>query len=416
MAPRQKDKAKLIDGLLAKPERSLVGDFRAARVTKRNGKAAKKAGGAKTKPSRKESLLGEQAPGKALLSKSARPTPKKKTAAPPAESAPAKPAAKKRQRRSNGKKINILITGVTTSIGRNLVMHLITNKRVGMILGVAQRVKPYYFNDLPKEKFIYRKCNILKPRELKNLFLSKLFRQMEINTVVHLAFHNRPLRGEDIHRLNVEGTRDLLKKCIDTKGITKFVFKSSDVVYKLTPHNPVFLDENAPLNFDPDVDQWIKDRVDADMICRSFMDNGQVKIIILRMSNIIGRNINGQFNAYFDSRPVIKTLGFNPLVNLLHMKDVIRSITLALVKSGRGIYNIAGRDTAPISTFTRLNGRRLISVPEPLLSTVNWVQRKFGLTKYYYSVDRERQKYTALLDISKAQKELGYKPEGRIEF
>ncbi|MDP8224577.1 MAG: NAD-dependent epimerase/dehydratase family protein [Candidatus Lernaella stagnicola] len=409
MAPSRKSKEKLIDGLLSKSSKSLADDFRDSMAAPDSGNGRRKKKAKKRTAAPKASLLGRS------VSTPAKPR-KKKAVSPPVEAVESKPKPKKRARRRGDKKLNILITGVTTSIGRNLVMHLINNKRVGIVLGVAQRDKPYYFNDLPKDKFIYRRCNILKPRELRNLFLSRAFRNAQINTVVHLAFHNQPLRGEDIHRLNVEGTRDLLKKCIDTPGIVKFVFKGSDVVYKLTPHNPIYLDENAPLNFDPNVDQWIKDRVDADMICRSFMDNRRVKIVILRMSNIIGRNINGQFNAYFDSRPVIKTLGFNPMVNLLHMKDVIQAITLALEKNLQGIYNIAGRDTAPITTFTRLNGRRLVSLPEPLMSSFNWMQRKLGLTRYYYSVDKDRQKYTALLDISKAQRELGYRPEGRIEF
>ena len=405
MAPRRPDKKeRLIDGLLSKPGRSLATDFRAARRTGKNDNPAKPA----TKPRPKKQPRPK-------LETPAAAAPKKAVAAPD-DFVPNDPKPVRKKRPANGKKLNILITGVTTSIGRNLISHLVNNKRVGVVFGVAQRAKPYYFNDLPKDKFQYRKCNILKPRELKNLFLSTPFREADINTVVHLAFNNRPIRGEDIHALNVEGTRDLLKKCIDTAGITKFVFKSSDVVYKLTPHNPIFLDENAPLNFDPDVDQWIKDRVDADMICRSLMDNQRVKIVILRMTNIIGRNIGGQFNAYFDSKPVIKTMGFNPMVNLLHMKDVIQSITLALERNLQGIYNIAGRDTAPITTFTQLNGRRILSLPETALPMVNWIQRKLGLTQYYYSVDKERQKYTALLDITKAQKELGYKPAGRIEF
>jgi UDP-glucose 4-epimerase len=393
----------LLQGVLDKPAASLVGSFRSTRLEPGTGGRphAKRRAAAQPKT----------------------PAPPKPEAAKPEkarEPLPPKPAAPKHPpRRGNGKperQLNILITGVTASIGRNLVMHLLNNKRVGVILGVAQREKPYYFNDMPKDRFVYRRCNILKYRELKNLFLSKAFRDLQINAVVHLAFHNQPLRGEDIHRLNVEGTRDLLKQCIETPGITKFIFKSSDVVYKLTPHNPIYLDEEAPLNFDPSADQWIKDRVDADMICRSFMDNGKVKIVVLRMSNIIGRNINGQFNSYFDSKPVIKTMGFNPLVNLLHMKDVIQAITLALERGVQGIYNIAGRDTAPISVFAALNGRAIVSLPELALPAVNWVQRKLGLTDYYYSVDKERHKYTALLDISRAERDLGYKPQGRIEF
>ena len=318
--------------------------------------------------------------------------------------------------RSSSEKKNILITGVTSSIGRTLAINLYNHRRVGIIFGVGKEKKPYYFNDFDSKRFVYRHCNILKYRELKNLFLSKSFARSKINTVVHLAFHNRLMRGEDVHALNVNGTKNLIENCIDTGHITKFVFKSSDVVYKLRPHNPVYLDENADLNFDPDADQWIKDRVDADMICRSLMDNKKMKIVILRMTNIIGRNISGQFNAYFDSKPIFKTLGFNPMINLIHMKDVIQAISLAIRKNVKGIYNIAGQDTAPITTFADLNHSHCISIPEPLLGPLNWLQRQMGLTDYYYSVDRDRQKYTALLDIAKAQRDLGFEPQGRIEF
>lgn len=405
-AAKKSNKDTLVKGLLSKPGASLAADFRTDfRVGRLEKGTTRKSTRAVTHPARRVAEPKPAAPESAAIESDI-----------PEQAEENGGALNGGKNRRTGKKLNVLITGVTTSIGRNLAMHLMSNRKVGVVLGVAQPDKPYYFNDLPPDKFIYRKCDILKYRQLKNLFLSQTFRQSEINAVVHLAFNNRPIRGEDIHRLNVEGTRDLLKQCIEREGITKFVFKSSDVVYKLTPHNPIYLDENAPLNFDPDVDQWIKDRVDADMICRSFMDNNRVKIVILRMTNIIGRNVNAQFNSYFDSRPVIKTMGFNPLVNLLHMKDVIEAINLALLKNVQGIYNIAGRDTAPITTFVGLNGRRLISVPEPLMPMVNWAQRKLGLTRYYYSVDKERQKYTALLDIAKAARELGYQPKGRVEF
>ncbi len=314
-------------------------------------------------------------------------------------------------------KFNVLITGVSTSIGRHLASHLCDDKRVGVVLGVARDEKPYYFNDLPSDRFIYRACDILKYRELNNLFLSRTFKDAQINTVVHLAFKTRISNSEDVHELNVNGTKALLERCIATQTIQKFIFKSSNTVYKLRPHNPVFLDENADLNFDTDADQWIKDRVDADMICRSFMDNKRMNIVILRMSNIIGRNVGGQFNAYFDSPVIFKPMGFNPLINLLHMKDVIQAIKLAVFKRGaQGIYNIAGQDTAPITTIAELARSRVVSLPEPVLPLVNWVQRKMGMTTYYYSVDRERQKYTALMDIGKAERELGYRPTGRVEF
>ena len=311
---------------------------------------------------------------------------------------------------------NVLITGVTSSIGRNLVTELVENRRGGFILGVGKEKAPYYFKDLDPKRFLYRNCNILRYRDLKNLFLSQTFKNAGINTVVHLAFHNRRMRGEDVHQLNVAGTKNLIEHCLRQGRITRFVFKSSDIVYKLRPHNPVLLDENADLNFDPDADQWIKDRVDADMICRSYMDRKTMKLVILRMANIVGRNIASPLNSYFDSRPIIKTMGFNPAINLLHMKDVINAVILAIFRNVKGIYNIAGQDTAPITTIANLSRARFISIPEPLLGPLNRIQRRLGLTRYYYSVDRDRQKYTALLDMSKAKRELGYEPQHRIEF
>lgn len=313
-------------------------------------------------------------------------------------------------------KYNILITGVSSTIGRHLALHLLQDKNIGKIIGTSFYERPHFFNDFPDDKFTYIKLDILRSRDLHSLFGSRQFRNAKINTVVHLAFISKPqLRGKKIHKINVQGTQRLLDKCIEA-NIKKFIFKSSDVVYKLEHTNPVKLNENSELNFDPAVDQWIKDRVDADMICRAKMDNQHTNIVILRMTNIIGRNINNQLNSYFDGKLVFKTMGFNPIINLLHMKDVIMAIKLAILKNVHGIFNIGGNDTAAISTFAELNGRICVSLPAPMLSTVNFFMRKLGLTDYYYGVDKERMKYSCVLDYSKAKKILGYNPTGRVEF
>ena len=186
--------------------------------------------------------------------------------------------------------------------------------------------------------------------------------------------------------------------------------------FPMYPPLEAMLDENADLNHDPWADQWIKDRVDADMICRAYMDNKKMNVVVLRVTNIIGRRVPGQFNAYFDSKVIFKTLGFNPLINLIHMGDVINALMLAIFKPVKGIFNIAGRDTAPISTFADLNSAVCISLPAPVLGPINWVQRKLGLTEYYYSVDADRQKYTCLLDTTKAEKVLGFRPGTRIDM
>jgi UDP-glucose 4-epimerase len=320
----------------------------------------------------------------------------------------------------SSRKRNVLITGVTGTLGSRLAEALYYDKQVGVIIGVALGGKPYYFNQFDTKRFIYKNLNILKQRDLTNLFLASDFKQANINTVVHLAFMNRVVSAsrekKTFNTLNVEGTRNLLEKCVESGTVNRFVFKSSDVVYKIRPHNPIYLDENADLNFDTDVDPWIKDRVDADMICQSKLDNRRVGIVILRFSNIIGRMVSSQMNAYFDSPINFMALGYNPLINLIHMEDVVQAIQLTLHKNVKGIFNIAGADTAPISTFAEINRSRMFALPSPMLGPVNGVLRKLGLTRYYYSVDADRLKYSVLLDTTKAQKLLKFRPRSHVYF
>ncbi len=312
---------------------------------------------------------------------------------------------------------NVLITGVTSTIGRMLAEQFYFDERVGKIIGVAIDPKPYYFEDYSPERFVYIRANILKYRELNNLFLSEVFKNSKINTVVHLAFvTSTRFTPEEAYNINVEGTRNLLLRCIETGTIKKFVFKSSMIVYKIRPHTPVLLDEEAELNLDPNADPWIKNRVDADMICRSMMDNPKMDIVVLRFSNIIGRNITSELNEFFDMKPCLVPMGYNPMVNLIHAKDVVNAIQLAVHKKVRGVFNIGGRETAPLRTFLYYNKNTPVPLPHPLLGPVYGFINKIGLTSYYYPVEKDLLRFTALPDWSKAQKVLGYRPYNRVRF
>jgi UDP-glucose 4-epimerase len=309
-------------------------------------------------------------------------------------------------------KRNILITGVSSAAGRHLAMRLATDPKVGFILGTAPGPLPRSLAGLDPSRFLYLSTDILHPRQVRDLFNGTEFKEHGIDTVVHLAFVSHPNRGgHTIHRLNVEGTKGLLDLCLDSGRVSKFVFKSSGVVYKLDPTTPVYLDENADLNHDSRADQWVQDRVAAEMICCSHMDSAGMDVVILRFASIVGRDMGGQMNAYFYNRVIFRAMGYDPMLNLVHTRDVIEALRLAIVRdTGSGIFNIGGADTATISSFTERSGHMCIAVPEPLLGPVNWAMRRLGLTDYYYSVDRDRMRYTCLLDTTRARRILGYRP------
>jgi UDP-glucose 4-epimerase len=309
-------------------------------------------------------------------------------------------------------KRNVLITGVTSAAGRHLAMLLAADPRIGFILGTAPGPRPQFLAGLDPQRFLYLPTDILHPRQVRDLFNGIPFKEHGIDTVVHLAFVSHPNRlGHRIHRLNVEGTKGLLDRCLDSGRVSKFVFKSSGVVYKLDPTTPVYLDENADLNHESAADQWVQDRVAAEMICCSRMDSAGMDVVILRFASIVGRNMGGQVNAYFDHRVVFRAMGYDPLLNLIHTMDVIEALRLAIVRdTGSGIFNIDGADIATISSFAERNGRRCIAVPEPLLGVVNWAMRHLHMTDYHYPVDRDRMRYSCLLDPARARTILGYRP------
>jgi UDP-glucose 4-epimerase len=324
------------------------------------------------------------------------------------------------ERRTAGKPVrqrNVLITGVTGTLGRQLAQHLYFDKGIGTIIGIAKDERPYYFDEYDPKKFVYSQVDLTKFREVNNLFFSDTYKDAQIDTVIHLAFQNRPsMHGEKSHALNVLGTKNILEKCIETPGITKFIFKSSGIVYRVLPHGDVLLDEESDLNFDASANQWIKDRVDADMLCRSRMDNKKVDIVVMRFSNIVGRNIHSQLNEYLQSAIVLRPAGYDPMVNLIDVKDVIGSIRQAIEKKTRGVFNIVGKDTAPLSVFVRQSGSKVVSLPAPLMVPANQLQRRLGITTFNYEVDQRRLRFSALLAGTKAETVLGYSPRHHVDF
>ncbi len=316
-------------------------------------------------------------------------------------------------------KQNVLIAGATSVIGRQVAEQLYYDDRnVGHIMAVGRESqKPYYFDEYDTSRFSYHSLNILKPRELTNLFLSERFRDSCINVFLHLAFiHRNDAPPPERHELNVDGTRALLTKCTETTGIRKFIFLSSWDVYRLKPHNPVLLDERADLNFDQRANPWIKERVDADMQCRAVMDHPRLQVVVLRPTGIIGRNVRHSMNEYLSSRICPAVAGFNPMVNLIHTFDVIRAIRCAIHRPVKGVFNVVGQEAAPLSEFIRLAGRVRLELPEPGVRSLNALQRRMGLTQWDFSVHPGRIKFSCQLDGKKAEDVLGYHPTHHVKF
>ena len=314
----------------------------------------------------------------------------------------------------------VLVTGPGTAIGRALVRYLYYDPAIRYIWAIGLEPRPYFFDQYDPGRFRYSRVDITRLRELKNLFYSSEFKDIEFDAVCHLAIRNRPdeKRPEMAHKLNVQGTRNILDFSLEAPTIREFIFRSSHAVYRADPMNPVFLDEQADLNFAPDADRWVRDRVDAELLCRAKMDDPRLKIVVLRFSNLVGRGVHQYMNAYINSPVPLRPAGFNPMVNLLHVRDAVRAIELALARQDvAGVFNIVGKETGPLSEICRLNGHPARSVPAGLmLRALYRIQRRLRMTDFYYEADPNRLIYPILMDGRRAKDVLGYEPQTHVEL
>lgn len=314
-------------------------------------------------------------------------------------------------------KKNVLIVGVTRTVGRKVAQILMHDKYVDKVVGVAKEEMPYYFADLDPRRFFYYSMDILKYRELNNFFNSDLYKRAEINTVLHLAHVADPaIYTEKSHHVNVAGTRNILERCVEDRNIKKFIFLSGAEVYKLKGDNDVLITEENELNFDPDAHPLIQDYVNAELLCRSKSDTKGMDMVILRPSGIIGRNIRSDLNMYLESNICATVLGYNPMINPIHSRDVITAIRLVIGKKVHGAFNLGGKDIAPVTTWLRMAKKPYFPVPSPFYNQVNKTLRRMRMTRYDSSVNPLRLQFSCILDYSKATKTFGWTPQEHVKF
>jgi len=314
----------------------------------------------------------------------------------------------------------VLITGVTNPLARQLAEELLLDGAVEFVAGVDTVEEPYYFRDLDRSRFLYKRANIYKSRELGNLFLSEDFRAARINTVVHASFAP-PLTGLQVPiatplSTNVQGTKQLLERCIESPDIRRFIFLSSFLVYQVRPGSGTYLDETADLNFDADAERPIQDRVDADMLCRTWFESDKLDIAVLRPAPIIGRNIDGPLNLYLDAPFCPVPMGFDPIVNPIHARDVVRALQLLVHRDVKGVFNVAGKEMAPLSFFIRMAGATRVPIPASTVRPSARLLRFIRASRFDHTFGGCLLRYPCLLDTRKARELLGFEPNFHIKF
>lgn len=281
----------------------------------------------------------------------------------------------------------ILITGATGFIGSNLVKELLSK---GYNLRVLVR------NPATVKK-LFSKADIVKGDITQKETLKNALR--DIDTVIHLAgivSYSKP--RQEIFKINVEGTKNLLEFC---NNVEKFIFSSSVAVFGNIKGKA---NENYPCN---PTNPYGESKYEAEKI---IMNSG-IDSLILRLAPVYG----------VGSKQWIKNLkllesGFpipntKNLTHILHVSNACKAFELGL-KKGKGIYIIADANPIPFlefaETLIKLLGKKPKRIPVWLAKLI----ASFKGMGTYLDVLIQNRNY----DISKAKRELGYKPKANFEL
>ncbi len=310
--------------------------------------------------------------------------------------------------------MNVLVTGATTPLGRATVDRLLAMREVGHVLAIGAE---HWGPGLPSDgaRFHYEQVDLTRPRAVHDLLYGPA-RSCGIDSVLHGVLHRAPGdRGARVHAINVEATRLLVQACAHHPQIRRFVLRSGGEVYAIRADEPNLLDEDHPLAFDAGAPQWLRDRVEADLVtCAQIGTSGLgtsgLAIAVLRCAEILAAGTGSQLWDYLGSRICLRPLGFDPMINVLSVDDALDAITGALASDARGVFNIPGFDTLPLSSLIALAGRRDVPVPGPLLAPLYRLRTRTVGFEFRYDLNARRFHTGGILDGSRARAALGYQP------
>jgi UDP-glucose 4-epimerase len=260
------------------------------------------------------------------------------------------PARKRRRARSGGRVVALV--GVHGAPGAALMRRLDDDDRVSRLVLVDR-----YGPALPLRKASFVSVDLTAT--LADAALAEMLARERVQSVVHAAFDDAPVRNvEAAHELEVIGTRALLRALADDArrggSVESLVVLGSTMSYGALPDNPQYLRESAPLRAARY--PFVTDKVAVEEEIARFRTRTGMPTAMLRACWTVGdpSTLAARLLAPLF---VPAVLGADPLVQLLHLEDLVHAVRLAVHGRHDGCFNLAGDGVLPLSTIIKLAGR-----------------------------------------------------------
>ncbi len=290
--------------------------------------------------------------------------------------------------------MRVLIPGISGVLGRMLAERLLGEGHE--VIGIDRRP----WRDAPAGIEVH-------DVDIRKRAAEDVFRKRRPEAVIHMAtVSHLAARSEERYRINLGGTRAVFDHC-RTYGVEHAIFVGRHTYYGAAADSPLYHTEDEPpmaLETFPE----LADLVAADLYaCTALWRMPEITTTVLRMCYTLGPTGHGTLAAFLRGAHVPTILGFDPLFQFMHERDVVAAIGLALQKRIRGVYNVSGPPPVPLSVIIRETGRTAVPLPEMLFAAA---LGRFGLPRLPRGA-LTHIKYPVVIDSAAFQKATGFAHE-----
>ena len=293
--------------------------------------------------------------------------------------------------------MTVLVTGARGYIGSLLVSAL---ARAGhRVVGLDVRGG----NAVPEVQFL--QADIAGPDTAKAIL------EIRPEAVVHLAAVVTPPPGmtrEQLHRIDVLGTRNVLEACV-AAGVGRFVVTSSGAAYGYHADNPPAIAEDWPLRGNREFAYSDHKRQVEEMLAGYRRSHPALAQYVFRTCTILGAGTRNQITALFERPRLLAIRGAASPFSFVWDGDVVACLAHALASDRPGVYNLAGDGSMTVQEIARRLRKPCLEVPAWAVAGALAVLKPLGLTQYGpEQVDFLR--YRPVLDNARLKRDFGFVP------
>jgi nucleoside-diphosphate-sugar epimerase len=316
--------------------------------------------------------------------------------------------------------LTVAVTGPTGTFGFGLVPLLQDDPRIGRIVGIARR--PFDPAEQGWTKMEYRRGDVRDPSALEEAF-------EDADVVVHLAFMiTGTASRETIRAINVEGTLNAFRAAA-AAGAKRFVYASSVAAYGFHPDNPIGMTEDWPVRPAARL-FYAQEKAELEQLLQGEgKANPGLALYLLRPPIVLGPHAVGAKDALPAPlaelvQRLLELAGRLPVpvpvpvpelpMQFIHEDDVGQALLRCVVADGPpGAYNIAGDGVVSAADVVRELGLTPLPLPAGLVQGAARAAASIPLPSFAPPASEwfEAVSHPAIMDTSKAKRELGWHPE-----